>query len=127
MNTNAVLFAAIFSLLLPVTPASAQTSSTLQQAHEAFVSAEDQEGALNELPEAQRTRAAYLKVINAYQRVYLITPHTGYADNALMTISRLYEQIGYKPAAIRTLTFLLREYPGTPFKDAAETDLMRLS
>jgi len=68
-----------------------------------------------------------VKVINAYQRTYLITPRSGYADNALMAVARLYEEIKDKAAAIRSLSFLLHEYPGSPFKDAAEKDLMRLS
>jgi N-acetylmuramoyl-L-alanine amidase len=90
------------------------------------MSAEALESALNEKPEADRTRAEYLKVINEYQRVYLITPHTGYADNALMAIARLYEEIHDNANAIRTLTFMIREYPGTPFKDTAEKDVVRL-
>src|SRR5262252_10278025 len=104
MNKKAVLFAALLSAILQY-PASAQT--TLQRAAEAFKSAEVQEGALNEKPQAEKTRADYLKVINAYQRTYLITPRSGYADNALMAVARLYEEINDKPAAIRSLNFLL--------------------
>ena len=125
MNKKAVLFAALLSVTLQFSLASAQTP--LQRAAEAFKSAEVQEGALNEKPQAERTRAEYLKVINTYQRTYLITPRSGYSDNALMAIARLYEEINDKAAAIRTLNFLLREYPGSPFKDAAEKDLTRLS
>jgi N-acetylmuramoyl-L-alanine amidase len=127
MNMTAVLSAALLSVSLLVTPAFAQTASPIQRAQEAFVAAEAMAGELNEKPPAERIRAEYLKVINAYQRVYLITPRTGYADNALMTIARLYEEIKETGPAIRTLTFLLREYPGTPFKDTAEKDLIRLS
>src|SRR2546422_6337327 len=32
----------------------------------------------------------------------------------------------FRSDATRTLTFLIREYPGTPFKDTAEKDLNRL-
>jgi N-acetylmuramoyl-L-alanine amidase len=127
MNKKSVLFAALLSATLQFSPASAQTSKSLQRAADAFKAAEVQEGALNEKPQAERTRADYLKVINAYQRTYLITPRTGYADNALMAVARLYEEISDKAAAIRSLNFLLREYPGSPFKDSAERDLSRLS
>jgi N-acetylmuramoyl-L-alanine amidase len=127
MKINAVFFAALLSLTLQVTPASAQTLTPLQRSAEAFKSAGVLDSELSDKPQAERTRAEYLKVINAYQRVYLITPRTGYADNALMAISRLYEEINEKGAAIRSLNFLIREYPGTPFKDSAEKDLMRLS
>ena len=44
-----------------------------------------------------------------------------------MAVARLYEEINDKAAAIRSLSFLLHEYPGSPFKDAAEKDLMRLT
>src|SRR5437867_9674164 len=43
-----------------------------------------------------------------------------------MTIAHLYEAIHNYDDATRTLTFLIREYPGTPFKDTAEEDLNRL-
>src|SRR6187401_2818989 len=127
MKKKSVLFAALLSVVLQFSPASAQTNKSLQRAAEAFKSAEVQEGNLNEKPQAERTRADYLKVINAYQRTYLITPRSGYADNALLAVARLYEEINDKDAAIRSLNFLLREYPGSPFKDAAERDLSRLS
>src|SRR5262249_36312173 len=101
-------------------------SVLLQRAAQAFMSAESMESAFNEKPEADRTRAEYLKVINAYQRVYIITPHTGYADNALVAIARLYEAMHDDADAIRTLTFMIHEYPSTPFKESAEKDLIRL-
>lgn len=126
IKLSAVVFAAILSVSSLAAQESTQSSALLQKAREAFVSAEALEAELNEKPQAERPRAAYLKVVNAYQRVYLITPRTGYADNALMTIARLYEEIGDKRNATRTLTFLIREYPGTPFKETAESDLARL-
>lgn len=126
MKINAVLLAALLSVQSLALQASAQDSSLLRKAREAFVSAQSLEAELNEKAPAERTRTAYVKVIASYQRVYLITPHTGYADNSLMTIARLYEEISDKRAAVRTLNFLLREYPGTPFRDAAEKDLARL-
>ncbi|HYR83136.1 MAG TPA: N-acetylmuramoyl-L-alanine amidase [Terriglobia bacterium] len=127
MKIHAVVIAALLSVatLAAQTPAH-HSASLLQQAREAFVSAEALEAELNEKPPAERTRALYLKVIKAYQRVYVITPHTGYADNALMTMARLYEEIQEKTPAMQTLSFLIREYPGTPFKETAEKDLARL-
>src|SRR6266566_7192823 len=147
MRINAVLITALLSLCSiaaaaqrepdPAKPQDAQTetkaqgkpannSALLQKARQAYMSAEALESGLNEKPEADRTRAEYLKVINEYQRVYLITPHTGYADNALMAIARLYEEIHDNANATRTLNFLIHEYPSTPFKDTAEKDLVRL-
>src|SRR6266404_2443640 len=125
MKSNAVLFAALLSVSAFAAPA--QKDPLLEKAHQAYVSAQALEAALNEKPEADRTRAEYLQVIRAYQRVYFITPHTSYADNSMMTIARLYEEIKADADAIKTLTFLIREYPGTPFKSAVENNLARLN
>jgi N-acetylmuramoyl-L-alanine amidase len=126
MKTNAVLIAALLSVSSITAAQSARNPALLQKAHQAFVSAQALDTQLNEKQESQRTRADYLKVINAYQKVYLITPHTSYADDALIAIARLYEKIQDAANAIQTLTFLVREYPTTPFRDAAEKDLARL-
>jgi N-acetylmuramoyl-L-alanine amidase len=126
MKIHAVVLTALLSVSTFAAP-QAQNSALLRKAREAYTVAQALEAELTEKPEADRTRAEYLKVITAYQRVYIITPHTGYADNSLMTIARLYEEINAKPDAIRTLKFLIHEYPGSPFRDAAEKDVARLS
>jgi N-acetylmuramoyl-L-alanine amidase len=100
--------------------------SPAQQARDQFNHAQDLEAALNDKAVEERSRSEYLNVIHAYQRVYLITPHTGYADNALMTMARLYEELKDRGAAVRTLNFLLGNYPQTPFRSAAERDIARL-
>jgi len=124
-NIAVFIITALFVLTLAIPVASAQ-ATPIQKAARAFNNAEQLESELNEKPVADRKRNDYVRVIEAYQRVYLITPHTGYADNALMAMARLYEEIKDSRAAIRTLSFLLREYPGSPFRDAAEKDLARL-
>jgi N-acetylmuramoyl-L-alanine amidase len=105
----------------------AQTSTLIQQASSQFRQAEKAEAALNERPAEERTPAEYLKVIRAYERVYHLTPHTGWADNALTTIARLYEESKDSKNAIKTLRFLIHEYPQTPLRDMAERDIIRLS
>lgn len=112
-------------LVLAAVPALAQTPT--QQASTQFRSAEKADAALNDVPEDQRTRADYLRVIRAYERVYLITPHTAWADNALMSIARLYEGMKDSKNAVKTLQFLLRDYPRTPFKEVIEQDIARLT
>jgi N-acetylmuramoyl-L-alanine amidase len=126
MRINAVLFAALLSVSSIVAGQQSNRAALLQKAGQAYMAAESMETALNEKPEADRSRAEYLKVINAYQRVYIITPHTGWADNALMAIARLYEAIHDNANATKTLQFLVHEYPATPFKDTAEKDMVRL-
>jgi hypothetical protein len=126
MKVNAVLIAALLSVPLSAAQRT-EKAALLQKARLAYVAAQAMEAALNEKPEAEKTRAEYLKVIAAYQRTYLITPHTGYADNALTSIAKLYEEIKDNADAIKTLKFLIHDYPSTPFKDAAEKDIARLS
>ncbi len=122
---NQVVSAVFLASFLLVSNANAQ-DSLLQQARKQFAFAEQLEMQLNELAAEARSRTEILRVINAYQRVYLITPHTASADNALITIAKLYEDIKEPRLALRTLTFLLREYPGTPYRNAAERDVARL-
>jgi len=123
------IIAVVLAALLSAQPAApqAQNALLLRKAHEAYAAAQALEAELNEKPETSRTRPEYLKVITAYQRVYLTTPHTGYADNSLMTIARLYEEMKSNADAVKTLRFLVQQYPATPFKDMAEKDLARLT
>jgi N-acetylmuramoyl-L-alanine amidase len=125
MKVNAVVIAAV--LIVSSFTASGAEKTVLQKAHEAYLAAQALEATLNEKPEAERTRADYLKVITAYQRTYLITPATSYADDALTSVAHLYEQMKDNADAIKTLNFLIHEYPGTPFKSTAEKDIARLS
>jgi len=115
----------LIAFLLNAVPGFAQ--SLTQQAATQFRSAERAEATLNEEPQASRSRADYLKVIHAYERVYLITPHTAFADNALTSIARLYELMNDPKNAVKTLQFLLHEYPQTPFRDVAVRDIARLN
>ncbi len=72
-------------LLSPVLVfAAAPPNQLLQKAREAFLHAQELERTLNDKTPEQRTHAEYIKVINAYQHVYFITPRTGYADNVLI-------------------------------------------
>lgn len=127
MKANAVLIAALLSASVSAALGTqTEKAALLQKAHQAYVAAQAMETALNEKPESERARADYLKVIQAYQRTYLITPHTGYADDALMNVARLYEQIKDNADAIKTLKFLIHDYPSSPFIDTAQKDLVRL-
>lgn len=98
-----------------------------EEAAAAYQHAQAAEIALKERPAGERTRAEYLRVIRQYERVYLITPHTGYADDALLNIAALYEEIDDPGDAMRTLQFLVREYPASRFISNARADLERLT
>ena len=116
----------LLTVFLSAIPAFSQTTPA-QKASAQFRTAEKAEAVLNEKPEANRSRADYLKVIRAYERVYLITPKTSWADNALTSIARLYEVMKDSKNAVKTLQFLLQEYPQTPFREMATRDVARLS
>jgi N-acetylmuramoyl-L-alanine amidase len=116
----------LLTVFLSAIPAFSQTTAA-QKASAQFRTAEKAEAALNEKPEANRSRADYLKVIRAYERVYLITPKTSWADNALTSIARLYEVMKDSKNAVKTLQFLLQEYPQTPFREMATRDVARLN
>jgi len=108
-------------------PAHGSQASLLQQSTNAFNTAQQADKLLNSKPQFEQSRADVLKVINSYQRVYLITPKTSYADDALLAIARLYESINDNRNAIKTLKFLAHEYPQSPFRKSAERDIAALS
>jgi len=116
----------LFVVLIMASTSLAQPS-LLQQATSAFNSAQQADKLLNEKPQPQQNRAEVLKVINAYQRVYLITPKTSYADDALLAIARLYESINDSHNAVKTLKFLVNEYPQSPYRKSAERDIATLN
>ena len=118
--------AALLAVLLSAIPALAQSTPN-QQASAQFRTAEKAESALNEISEPNRSRADYVRVIRAYERVYLISPHTAWADNALTSIARLYEEMKDPRNAVKTLQYLLKEYPQTPYREMAARDIARLS
>jgi N-acetylmuramoyl-L-alanine amidase len=119
------IYCTLLTLVLAAVPAMAQTLT--QQASAQYRTAEKADTTLYDKPEQQRSRADYLRVIRAYERVYLITPHTAWADNAMMSIARLYEGMGDSKNAVKTLQFLLKDYPQTPFKEVIEQDIARLT
>ena len=120
------LFSVLLAGLLSATAAWSQTPLRAQ-AVEAYQTAQKEEIALKEKPAADRSRAEYLRVIRLYERVYLITPHTGYADDSLVNIAALYEEFQDPKDAITTLRFLIREYPSSRFLPTARTDIERMN
>ena len=115
-------------LLIALVTASTGFGQTLRQrASDAYETAQQEEIALKEKPLGERSRSEYLRVIRLYERVYLITPHTGYADNALINIAALYQEIDDARDAIKTLQFLIREYPGSRFISSARENIEHLA
>ena len=114
-------------LVTLLTPLVSVGQTLLQKAGAAYQEAQRQEIVLKEKAPSDRSRSEYLRVIRLYERVYLTTPHTGYADDALVNIAALYEEIQDPKDAVKTLRFLIREYPASRFIGTAEDEIRRLT
>ena len=114
-------------LVTLLTPLVSVGQTLLQKAGAAYQEAQRQEIVLKEKAPSDRSRSEYLGVIRLYERVYLTTPHTGYADDALVNIAALYEEIQDPKDAVKTLRFLIREYPASRFIGTAEDEIRRLT
>lgn len=88
-----------------------------QAASSQFARAEEQRAALSSKPAEKRTLADYKHVVDAYRRVYLITPHASEVPDALLAVAEIYTEMGdrfgrsYFQSAVDTYQFLMREYP----------------
>ncbi|HEY6273102.1 MAG TPA: N-acetylmuramoyl-L-alanine amidase [Terriglobales bacterium] len=120
--TRISLAALLACALLPL--AQARTVQQKKQAaRQQFEIAERLREALNGKRESQRTRRDYLKVIDAYRKVYYTAPNSIKADTAVLTVAELLDDQGrvlkdpksYNDA-IGQLVFLRREYPGSKYR-----------
>jgi N-acetylmuramoyl-L-alanine amidase len=93
------------------------TSAKQESAAAQLTRAEEMREALNNKPLDQRALAEYKKVVAAYQRVYLVTPHAPEVQASLEAVAELNTEMGdrfgrsYYQAAADTYTFLIHEYP----------------
>ncbi len=73
----------------------------------------------------ERSLAEYRRLIDAYRRVYLITPHASEAPAALLAVAELYHEMGrqfdpkYHQEAIDAYLFLLKHYPTSRYRHDA--------
>ena len=91
-----------------------------------FARAEKQREALETKPLAQRTHAAYERVLNAYRAIYQATPADREADAAVDAVASLLAEEGrsfHDPqllrASIEQYEFLRRRYPASAFRQSA--------
>lgn len=102
---------------VPAASANAASSERRQSARAQFAHAEEQRATLGAKAFADRTLADYKRVVAAYRRVYLITPHASEVPQALFMVAELYEQMGeqfgakYFQSAVDAYQFLIHEYP----------------
>lgn len=109
-----VLSVAFFSFPLQATP----KPTKRERAKVAFDRAEKGRTALEGKSASARKLSDYQHLIAAYRRVYATSPVSAYADDALLAVAELYEEMGnnfkqpnYYRKAIETYQFLIKEYP----------------
>jgi len=118
---SAATFCAIFLIVLSGLPAYAHKSDVWARTQ--FSTAEKMREALNDRPEAERTRRDYQLVMMAYRRVYYGAPGCSKADAAALAVADLLAESGRRfnddhalRSAIGQYEFLRREYPGSRYR-----------
>ena len=78
---------------------------------------------LNGLPQRERSRREYQRVMDAYRRVYYSAPTSSKADASVVAVAELLAESGRSfndkkalRAAIAQYEFLRREYPGSKYR-----------
>ncbi len=94
-----------------------------QQARSQFENAERMREELNGLPQQERSRRDYQRVMDAYRRVYYTAPTSSKADASVVAVAELLAESGRTfndekalRAAISQYEFLRREYPGSKYR-----------
>jgi N-acetylmuramoyl-L-alanine amidase len=110
---------ALLLLLLPALPVQARGRSEAW-ANTQFSNAERLRESLNNLPAKEQSRHEYVRVINAYRRVYYGAPASAKADPSVVAVADLLAEMGRcfnnqndLRSAIGQYKFLRREYPGS--------------
>src|SRR4051794_39810728 len=110
------------AMLMVCVPAQARmtVAQKKQIAHKQFQTAEKMREALNGRAQSERTRTAYLKVIEAYRKVYHLAPSGHDAPGSLLAMGELMAESGrvlkdptQSQAAIEQFKSIPSEYPGS--------------
>ena len=102
----------------------ASSSERKLEARQQFEKAEQMREALNGRPADQRTRKDYMRVADAYRKVYYVAPASSKADASVIAVAEVLADMGrqFQPgdkdlrAAIGEYEFLRREYPGSKYR-----------
>jgi N-acetylmuramoyl-L-alanine amidase len=125
----------LLALISFAVPALARTSAAaqLEKAREYYEIARKAHSELEQIPMASRKEADYARVIAAFRRVYLTSPHFGNDTICLMAIGELSEEAArlfqlpkYFYTAINAYQFLVREYPKSQFRFDAQLSIGRI-
>ena len=115
---------AVFAAFIPAALAArapARHSDAWARQH--FATAERMREALNGRRPAERTRAEYQRVLNAYRSVYMGAPASAKADPSVVAVAETLVEMGRRfnddrilNEAIGQYKFLRREYPGSKYR-----------
>ncbi len=102
----------------------ADAPSKKQAAYLQYQKAEQMREALNGRSQPDRSEREYQRVIDAYRRVYYMSPASSKADASIVAVAELLAAMGrqFQPgeknlhAAIGQYKFLRREYPGSKYR-----------
>ncbi|MGE5726377.1 MAG: AMIN domain-containing protein, partial [Acidobacteriota bacterium] len=129
---QARFYAAVLLLSALAVPAAANVRKA-QPARGQFARAEKLRDTLMRRPVEDRTRRDYQRVIDAYRRVYYSDPGSSKAPVSVLRVADLLAEMGHRfddsktlHAAIGQYKFLLREYPGNPYRGDALFTLAQL-
>jgi N-acetylmuramoyl-L-alanine amidase len=118
-GTYLTLAAAVLLICVPV-QARMTVAQKKQIAHKQFQTAEKMREALNGRPQAQRSRAAYSRVVEAYRKVYRLAPSGRDAAPSLLAMGEVMAESGrvlndptQSQAAIEQFKSIPNEYPGS--------------
>ncbi len=110
-------------LVSPVFAANLSVNEKKQQARSQFEIAERMREELNGLPQHERSRREYQRVMDAYRHVYYSAPSSSKADASVVAVAELLAESGRSfnddkalRAAISQYEFLRREYPGSRYR-----------
>lgn len=113
----------LLTAMAPLALFATSPSRKKEIARSAYEQAERMREALNGEPEKDRSRAEYLKVIEAYKRVYFTSPAASKADASIVAVAELYAEAGrhfedakYLKESIAEYQFLRKDYPGSRFR-----------
>ncbi len=110
--------------LIAALSAAATPAERKQEARQQFEKAEQAREALNGRPAEQRSHKDYLRVADAYRKVYYVAPASSKADASVIAVAEVLADMGrqFQPgekdlrAAIGEYEFLRREYPGSKYR-----------
>jgi N-acetylmuramoyl-L-alanine amidase len=120
-----ILAAAGIVVLLCLCVAARTRGDELSDAREQFARAVMMRTMLEGYLEKDRSVSDYKKTVEAYHKVYLITPDSADCTASLMAEGELYEEMGrlyeakYFSDAIGAYKFLLKQYPGSQYRGSA--------